>query len=166
MSTSHASDELESFCLDEEMEPTKHCTPHTNWSYTHKNIYNYYLIGSISHKIIQKDLKHASSWSSPVSKFPKKRCTPRELWSVSGVRGTPQADWNGAGHARRMPRNWKPCPSKRSKLELLPTGITVRRSISTVFVFVGFESRCFFGQLEFWASREVLNVILQVISTR
>ena len=117
MSTSHASDELESFCLDEEVEPTKHCTSHTNWLYTHENISNYYLIGSISHKIIQKDLKHASSWSSPLSKFPKNRCMPRELWLVSGIRGTPQADLYGAGHASRMPRNWKPGSSKRPKLE-------------------------------------------------
>lgn len=117
MSTSHASDELESFCLAEEMEPTKHCTPHIIWSYTHKDITNNYLNGSISHKIIQKDLKHASSWSSPVSKFLKKRCTPRELRVVSGICRTPQADWFRAGHAPRMPRNWKPCSSKRPKSE-------------------------------------------------
>lgn len=166
MSTSHASDELESFCLDEEMEPTKHCTPHTIWSYTHKDITNNYLNGSISHKIIQKDLKHASSWSSTVSKFLKKRCTPRELRLLAGFVELPRQTGSGlvmplachetGNHARQNGQNQN----------LLPTGITVCRSISTVLVFVGFESRCFFGQLEFWASREVLDVILQVISTR
>ena len=128
MSTSHASDELESFCLDEEMEPTKHCTPHTIWSYTHKDITNNYLNGSISHKIIQKDLKHASSWSSPVSKFLKKRCTPRELRVVSGICRTPQA---------RLVPGWS-CPSHATKLEtMLVKTAKIRIFYRQVSQFVG-----------------------------
>jgi hypothetical protein len=54
-----------------QMKQMKHHDSHLFWSYSHKNNSINDKNGCISHKIIQKVLKHASSCFQPASKLPK-----------------------------------------------------------------------------------------------